>query len=99
MIDMRFCSAIKIVEIANNNPMNNLISINMEGCTKLVEVKLKNVPILSELKVGMCLALERISIIAPKLLRLDLSMMDQLNTINIDCKNLKKKCDGIYERA
>ena len=99
MIDMRFCSAIKIVEIANNNPMNNLISINMEGCTKLEEVKLKNVPILSELKVGMCLALERISIIAPKLLRLDLSMMDQLNTINIDCKNLKKKCDGIYERA
>ena len=88
-IDMRFCSSIEMVSISGKNPMHDLVSLNMEGCTSLNYVTLKNNPVLSNVRIGMCLALEDVYIIAPKLQHLDLSMMSELRNVNLDCGNLK----------
>jgi hypothetical protein len=94
-IDMRFCSSIEMVSISGKNPMHDLVSLNMEGCTSLNYVTLKNNPFLSNVRIGMCLSLEDVYVIAPKLQHLDLSMMSKLRNVNLDCRNLKTfDCSG-----
>ena len=94
-INMGFCSKVTTVDISDKNPMPCLESMDLEGCTSLISVKLTHVPNLSVIKLGMCLELQSITLVSTRIVNLDMSMLPNLTGVTLDCKNLKKfDCAG-----